>query len=220
MTIYNRSKYNLLYIVKRSIMDLNNAAGIEAALQRVAELLAFAGERYAVVVIGGAALSLLGIVDRPTDDVDILAFQEGQHLREPSEPMPASLARAIATVSRDLALDAHWMNTGPALQWQQGIPDGLEGRVQWRHYGPADVPHLGLDVGLASRLDLIFFKLYAAADHGTSRSVHYRDLLALSPTLHELIAAADWIRPQTASPEFHVILDQLVSHVRERLGLV
>jgi hypothetical protein len=50
---------------------------------------------------------------------------EQQGLREPTEFMPAPLARAIATVARDLALDDHWMNTGPALQWQQGLPDGL-----------------------------------------------------------------------------------------------
>jgi hypothetical protein len=201
-------------------MDLASRASIEAALQRVAELLAFAEEHYAVVVIGGAALNLLGIVDRPTTDVDVLAFMEQQGLREPPESMPAPLARAIATVARDLALDDHWMNTGPALQWQQGLPEGLGERVQWRHYGPPAAPDLGLDIGLVSRLDLIFFKLYAAADYATTRSVHYKDLIALSPASHELTAAADWVRPQTVSPEFHSILDQLVSHVRQQLRLV
>lgn len=189
------------------------------ALQRVAELLAFAGEHYAVVVIGGAALNLLGIVDRPTADVDVLAFHE-QGLRPPPEPLPAPLTRAITTVARDLGLDDRWMNSGPALQWRQGLPDDLESRVLWRHYGPEQTPDLGLDVGLVSRRDLIFFKLYAAADHATPRSVHYKDLIALAPTSQELSAAADWVRPQNASPIFHVIIDQLVDHVREQLGLV
>jgi hypothetical protein len=200
-------------------MELQSTATIETALQRVAELLAFAGEQYAVVVIGGAALNLLGIVDRPTVDVDILAFRE-RTLIEPPEPMPAALARAIATVARDLDLDDRWMNTGPALQWQQGLPDGLEGRLQWRHYGPARTRNVGLDVGLASRLDLIFFKLYAAADYATPRSVHYKDLIALSPSSHELSSAEHWIRPQNDSPEFHVILDELLAYAKKQLGLV
>lgn len=200
-------------------MELKSTVTIETALQRVAELLAFAGEQYAIVVIGGAALNLLGIVDRPTADVDILAFRE-QGLIEPPELMPAALARAIATVARDLALDDRWMNTGPSLQWQQGLPNGLEGRLRWRHYGPPDAPDLGLDVGLASRFDLIFFKLYAAADHATPRSVHYKDLIALSPSSHELSAAADWIRPQNDSPEFHLILDELLAYAGKQLGFV
>jgi hypothetical protein len=204
-------------------MDLNSGAIIELALERLAERLAFAGDHYAVVVLGGAALNLLGIVERATSDVDLIAFgvsgQEGRlEVREPPAPLPEPLARAIATVARDMDLDTGWMNTGPALQWKQGLPPGLAGRLQWVHYGPADAPTLGLDVGLVSRYDLVFFKLYAAADHATTRSVHYKDLLALVPTNDELRAAAEWVRPQNASPAFHDILDQLVDHVRRQIA--
>jgi hypothetical protein len=89
--------------------------------------------------------------------------------------------------------------------------------VTWRHYGPREAPQAGLDVGLISRHDLILLKVYAAADHATTRSVHYSDLLALAPTDEELSAATAWIRPQNASPEFHVILDELVAHVGRQL---
>lgn len=124
-------------------MELQSSSIIETALQRVGELLAFAGQRYAVVVIGGAALNLLGIVDRPTADVDVLAFRVGPDLQKPPEPIPSPLADAIAIVARDLALDDHWMNTGPALQWQQGLPNGLGGRLEWRHYGQHQPPISG-----------------------------------------------------------------------------
>ena len=204
-------------------MDLDSAAVIEIALTRVGEQLAFEGDRYAVIVLGGAALNLLGIVDRATSDVDILAFADQAHgvreplLRIPPSPMPAALDRAIADVGRDMALDPHWMNTAPALQWKQGLPPGLASRVSWRHYGPAGAPDVGLDVGLVSRHDLIFFKLYAAADDASPRSVHFKDLLALTPSDEELDAAAAWVRPQNASPEFHEILDQVSAHVRRQL---
>jgi len=220
-TIYNRAIVVILKIVRRSIMELESSANIDTALSRVAELLAFAGEHYAVAVLGGAALVLLGIVDRATSDVDILAFAKSDSpqpdLREPPEPFPEPLRRAIDTVARDMSLEERWMNAGPALQWKQGLPPGIAARVQWRHYGPAVLPELGLDIGLVSRYDLVFFKLYATVDHATTRSVHYKDLLALSPTHEELIAAASWVRQQNASPEFGEILDQVVSHVSSQL---
>jgi hypothetical protein len=55
-------------------MELDSASRIEIALIRVGDQLAFAGERFAIVIVGGAALNLLGIVERATSDVDILAF--------------------------------------------------------------------------------------------------------------------------------------------------
>jgi len=205
-------------------MDLNSGAEIELALSRVGEQLAYERLRFSIVIIGGAALNLLGIVRRATSDVDIIAFAirpenaSDALLSKPPNPIPAELASAISVVAADMSLDPHWMNAGPALQWSQGLPPGLGKRVSWRHYGPDDEPALGLDVGLVSRYDLIFFKLYAAADDATTRSVHYKDLLALEPTSAELDDAAAWIRPQNASQEFQSILDQLMDHLKDQLS--
>lgn len=172
-----------------------------------------------MAILGGAALNLLGIVERTTDDVDILAFAtprsdgapEQGTMRAPPEPMPEPLTRAARTVARDLGLDPHWLNTGPALQWRTGLPPGLEARVQWRRYS-------ALWVGVVHRYDLIHFKLFAAADSTGPRSVHYQDLLALRPSAAELDAAAVWVRTQDASPAFSDTLDLVVTHVRTDLG--
>ncbi|HEY5060147.1 MAG TPA: hypothetical protein VII52_01365, partial [Gemmatimonadaceae bacterium] len=134
-------------------------------------------------------------------------------LREPPEPMPEPLIRAARTVARDLELDPNWLNAGPALQWRAGLPPGLEQRVEWRQYA-------GLWVGVVARYDLIFFKLFAAADSAGTHSVHYQDLLALRPSTSELDAAAAWVRTQDASPDFADILDLVVRHVRKTLALV
>jgi hypothetical protein len=184
----------------------------------VGELLAAEGYAYAVTILGGAALNLLGIVARTTADVDILAFAtpgagtapDPATLREPPEPMPEPLARAARSVARDLGLDPHWLNTGPALQWRTGLPPGLERRVHWRRYD-------ALWVGVVDRYDLVFFKLFAATDSAGPRSVHYQDLLALRPSAAELDAAAAWVRTQDASPEFADILQRVVAHVRTDL---
>lgn len=196
-------------------MDLSGSSEIEDALRRVGELLSYEGHSYAIVILGGAALNLLGIVERPTSDVDILAFasDEGAKsrlLHEPPEPMPAPLREAIRNVARDLDLDPAWMNTGPALQWRAGLPPALADRVQWRGYD-------SLYVGLVARYDLIFFKLFASADAPSPRSVHYRDLLALRPTPDELSSAAEWVRTQDVAPEFAAILAEVVRHARHDL---
>ena len=201
-------------------MDFNDESDVSRALQLVGEILAAEGEEYAVTILGGAALNLLGIVERTTSDVDILAFavprdghapDEGS-IQEPPCPMPEPLARAAMTVADDLGLEPHWLNTAPALQWRAGLPPGLQHRIEWRRYD-------GLWVGLVSRYDLIFFKLFAAADSAGPKSVHYQDLLALRPDGFELKAAAVWVATQDASPEFTSVLSLVVDRVRSDLQL-
>ena len=198
-------------------MDLIGSGDIEDALRRVGELLAFERASYAIVILGGAALNLLGVIDRPTSDVDILAFADTAdrtrpRLSEPPDPVPEPLRRAIRTVARDMRLDEDWLNTAPALRWRAGLPPGLAGRVHWRAY-------TALRVGVVDRYDLIFFKLFATADSVGTRSVHYQDLIALQPTAVELDAAAAWVRTQDASPQFAQVLSKALSHVRHDLRL-
>src|SRR6266542_3079480 len=98
-------------------MDLTGSPAIEGSLTRVGDLLAVEGHSYAIVVLGGAALNLLGIIDRGTSDVDILAFAAAPDhtkggatgLFEPPEPMPRPLLLAAHTVARDLGLDQNWL---------------------------------------------------------------------------------------------------------------
>jgi hypothetical protein len=102
------------------------------------------------------------------------------------------------------------MNAVVGLQWQTGLPPGLERRLHWRRYG-------GLAVGLADRYDLIFLKLYAAADSGGPSSIHFQDLVALRPTETELVAATNWTRGQDPTSAFSDILEQVIAHVRRSL---
>ena len=192
---------------------LTDSRATERALTAVGELLEARGEYFAIVIIGGAALNLHRIVERVTEDVDILAFAQEPgdgsrpSLVEPPTPMPESLVNAIEQVATDLNLLPNWLNTGPALQWRQGLPPDLDRRVEWRRFG-------GLHVGLASRYDLIFFKLIAAADSMGPSSRHVQDLLALRPTDSELHQARRWVQGQDASPAFHDVLERVIAHVR------
>jgi hypothetical protein len=193
-------------------MLLTGPDQIALALQRVGELIQARGEHFRVVIIGGAAMNLLGIVARTTTDVDILAFgdlesdaRSGHRIARPPEPLPAALIAAAQAVAREMGLGPDWLNAGPASQWDLGLPPGLESRIEWR-------THAALDVGLVGRLDLIYFKLYAAADDTGPKSVHFQDLLALSPTLAELAAAREWVVSQDAGLER--ITNEVTTHVQ------
>ena len=51
-------------------------------------------------MLGGAALNLLGIVDRPTIDVDVLARADATGALRPPDPLPRALRRVIVAVGR------------------------------------------------------------------------------------------------------------------------
>lgn len=185
---------------------------IERAFDALGELLIAEGTEFGIVVLGGAALNLLGIVERTTRDVDVLAItsstlDDGLPLLTPPEPLPEPLKRAIDRVARDFRLPEDWVDTTMGLQLQTGLPPGLERRIHWRRYG-------GLVVGLVDRYDLIYFKLYAAADSGGPSSVHYQDLIALRPGSIELQEAATWVRKQDPSAGFSIILEQVMERLR------
>ncbi len=197
-------------------MDASPIAVLERGLAAVGDLLAAEGVEVGIIVVGGTALNLLGIVQRTTSDVDVLAILQdpaasGGVTLAPPDPLPEPLQRAIARVARDFQLPDDWMNTVVGLQWETGLPPGLERRLRWRRYG-------ALRVGLVARYDLIFLKLYAAADSGGPSSVHFQDLLALRPTERELQAAAAWVRQQDPTPEFSTIVEQVMAHARDRAG--
>jgi hypothetical protein len=190
---------------------LDGTDDIELALLRVGELLEAAADPQAIVIVGGAALQLLGVVRRATRDVDILAFARRRRgsawtLIPPPTPLPGALTAAVRTVGRDLGLVHDWLNTGPALQWKQGLPPGIATRIVWRQFA-------ALRTGLVDRRDLILLKLYAAADD-RPEGRHGQDLVALAPTDVELTAAARWVKTQDASPAFPDLVENVVSYVR------
>lgn len=180
---------------------------IISALMRLGEYLSSHRASYTIVIVGGAAINLHGVVSRATHDVDVLAFGGENGICPPPEVWPLILKDGVDAVAEDMGLPRDWMNDGPALQWRQGLPPGLAERIHWSRFG-------GLLVGIVDRYDLIFFKLYAAADHVGQRNVHYTDLLALQPSPDELIAAATWIRDQDGSEAFIALLDQVLADVR------
>lgn len=182
-------------------MDIT-AETLDTILGALEEQLLALGSRQEVVVIGGSALTALGLVNRSTKDVDLVAIAEGQELRSAS-PLPEALRAARDRVARDFDLAPNWLNAGPTDLLKWGLPVGFINRVIARRYGEA------LTVYFASRFDQIHFKLFAMVDQAGGR--HEADLRALRPSNQELIAAARWSMTQDPSPGYRMVLKEALS---------
>lgn len=166
--------------------------------------LSLVGERLELVVIGGAALIALGLVERATRDVAVVALLFDGSLVS-ATPLPPAVVEARDRVAADFGLDEQWLNSGPTELLRWGLPEGFVGRLTSRSYGE------GLTAHFASRFDQIHFKLYALVDQGPGR--HEADLLALSPERDELLAAAHWARSHDPSEGFAQELAAVLRHL-------
>lgn len=173
-------------------------------LAALGEQLAARGTRVELAVIGGSALLAIGLISRPTRDVDVVGLLSAKGLVDP-RPLPKPLLAAAARVARDFALPADWLNAAPASLLDFGLPEGFVGRLERRDYGPA------LTVHFASRIDQIHFKLYAMVDQGAGK--HEADLRALEPTADELLQAARWTRTHDPSEAFGQELVAALAHL-------
>ncbi len=153
------------------------------------------------VVIGGAALNLLGVVSRPTRDCDIL---------HPALPLAiADAARAFAAEVRASGevLQDDWLNNGPASLAAQ-LPAGWPERLQTVFTGRA------LELRCLGCEDLLRSKRFALCDRG----IDLGDCLALAPTADELRALLPWLEQQDANPDWPAHVRATIGDVARRLG--
>jgi hypothetical protein len=150
---------------------------------------------FEVVAIGGGALSLLGLIERSTEDIDLVGVVHGT-LIESAEPLPEALSSAIADIAKLHSLRPKWMNNEPTSLLVHGLPVGFLARCVSHEWG-------GLKIFFASRFDQLHLKLLAISSPGDK---HHVDLKRLQPTKDELIAAARWARTQAAGEGFEMEL--------------
>lgn len=184
-------------------MDITGET-LDVLLGALGEQLGALGDHVEIVVIGGSALTALGLVRRSTRDVDLVAIANNGELRL-AEPLPDALMSARAAVARDFGLVENWLNPGPTGLLKWGLPGGFMTRVVTRQYGSALVVHF------AGRIDQIHFKLFAMVDQGGGR--HETDLRALHPTTAELTAAARWSITQDPSPGYKAVLGEALRYL-------
>lgn len=151
---------------------------------------------FSAVAIGGAALSILGVVSRSTRDVDLL------------EPMiPDSIVEAARTFAAKHSLSPEWLNSGPSSLLHH-LPADWRTRIQPLYAGPS------LQLSTLGRIDFIRSKLWAMCD----RMRDVDDLVALEPGDREIELAAAWVKPLDAHPQWPEHVENMVRALRRRLG--
>ena len=159
------------------------------------------GLQFEAVVVGGAALNLLGTVSRETKDCDVL---------DPSIP-PAILAVASEFQKREQAagreLDQNWLNNGPASLVPQ-LPDGWRSRLRVVFTGRA------MTLRCLGRRELLMSKLFAYCDRLEDRA----DCIALAPTSDELAGILPWLEHQDANETWPVYVRDKLAELAKELG--
>ncbi len=162
---------------------------------------------FGLVVCGGSALILTGLIPRTTRDVDVVAMMQAGALCSP-DPLPTDLLKAADEVAEDLGFPKGWLNNGPSRGegglFQMGLPDGFAARLVSTAFSAR------LKVHFVSRWDQIHFKLYAAVDRG---GYHIEDLRMLKPTPPELLAAAHWTMGHDVSEGYAISLKRLLKGI-------
>lgn len=177
-----------------------DSAKLKEALQLLNEQLELHGHpRTELVVCGGSALIAMGLVQRTTQDIDVVALMENGRLAD-SEPFPEYLLEAALQVGNMLNLSQEWLNNGPASQFRMGFPQGFGERLHREEIGGR------LAVHYIDRTDQIHFKVFAAVDRG---GYHISDLKALHPADDELYRAALWSMEQDVSEGFRYLLREM-----------
>jgi len=170
---------------------------IQEALSRVGRRLALADAGdYALLICGGSALSLAGLLDRPTRDVDVLGLVKGtEKAAVVAELLPEGVSRAAQWVAADLNLPDDWLNDSALAIHRLGLPSGILKRARQHEFGPC------LTVYVIGRQDQVALKLYAALDRQKGQR-HFQDLETIDPTRAEMDFAVHWLLDRKTSSEF------------------
>ncbi len=145
----------------------------------------------------------LELVKRTTRDIDIVGLIKNGRISDP-DPLPEPLLKTAEKISRHSNLPPDWLNTGPADLLRMGLPAGFENRLtKW-------VINTNLVIHFISRIDQIYFKLYASVDQG---GYHITDLMALHPNNDEMLQAAKWAKTHDVSQGFAELLKSLLKEL-------
>lgn len=172
---------------------------VRITLTKFDEYLAKRGVNFEAVVIGGAALNIMGVITRDTVDVDCL---------DPN--IPEEVLRHAAEFRKffpELKLIEKWINNGPdslirdlPRGWRKGLVSIFSGKA--------------LHLLTLSRSDLLRTKLFAFCD----RDQDLQDCLALQPTASELDACVDWVSERDGNSDWPENVRRHFTILKERLG--
>ena len=153
------------------------------------------------IIIGGAALNLLGVISRFTQDVDFLDPDIPKDVKE------ASIE--FAKIHPELKLKTYeWINNGP-ISLKRDLPSGWRNDLQIVFQGQSILLYT------LGRLNLLRTKLYACADRG----IDYQDCIAMAPTKNELNQCKEWVLAGDASDLWPIRVNEVFNKLAKDLKL-
>lgn len=161
---------------------------LEEALNLLGEILSTQkSSEYWAVVCGGSSLLALGLIQRPTRDVDILALRDIEGAIDRVYPLPSDLGKAAAKVADELGLADNWLNSASSLHFPDlnSLPNSFWTGLETREFGSH------LKMSFVERKGLLLLKFYAALNRAEQRDLD--DLASLAPGVGETERALDWV---------------------------
>ena len=159
------------------------------------------GLNFSAIVIGGAALSILGVITRQTQDVDILDPEI------PEDILTASREFAVAFKIEQSTLKENWLNHGPE-SLRNYLMDGWKKRIIPLYVGEA------IHFQTLGRIDLIGTKVLAYCDRGFD----LQDCIDLKITKSELEQVIDWVKNYDLNPNWPSYVESQVKILAEKSG--
>ncbi len=170
-------------------------------LARFDVFLAERGLVFEAIVVGGAALGLLGVITRETRDCDVLHPELSQEIRDVATEFAVQLRQ------QGDALADNWLNNGP-MSLAEVLPAGWKERVELAFEGRA------LRLQALGRIDMLRSKLFALCDRG----IDLPDCIALAPNQEELNFVTPWVEAQDANVDWPAHVRATLEDLQRRLG--
>lgn len=154
------------------------------------------GLSFDAVIIGGTALSILGVISRETRDCDVL-YPE----------IPDDILSASKEFAKLYKLETNWLNNGPATL-ARDLPQDWLLRSQDLFKGES------LHLKTLGREDLLCTKLFAFCDRGFDLG----DCISLKPTKQELLKIREWVKNRDTNPDWPEHVSSTFDELAKKLG--
>lgn len=174
---------------------------MNAVLEKFDRYLAQRGLRFQSVIIGGAALIAMGVINRKTKDVDCLSPEIPDEIKQAS--------RDFARENTDFDLIDNWLNNGP-MSLVNELPPDWQSRLVTIYTGQSIV------LQTLGRTDLLRTKLFALCD----RLEDWPDCIALAPAADELNTCLPWVVDRDGNPYWPEHVNNTFIELAERIGYV
>jgi hypothetical protein len=172
---------------------------VKMVVEEFDQYLAKRALKFEAVIIGGAALNIMGIISRETRDVDCLDPQIPNEIR--------SAAEQFSNENTKFNLAKKWINNGPD-SLKSDLESGWFLRTQIIFNGRAIL------FRTLSRIDLLKSKLFAYCD----RDLDFQDCLKMKPTLEELNECYKWVSERDGNPGWSKNVESHFNNIKKELG--